>query len=182
MAENKANASVEKAVAATAPDSKSFYRFDTAKAVQSTLKEIAKTKQAVKAGGKRGGKGVPSLNLCCADGNRKSLKLSKTLFERLFGTLDEEAKPKELQVLRDGTNLIISENFPDVKESFPFSNPTSMMVYNASLVLWMVEVFGLDFSNGRTSRSFQKIEIVMPEKGSTNKPYAIIDMARPVKK
>jgi len=78
-------------------------------------------------------------------------------------------------------NLIISEKFPNVKESFEFSNQTSMMVYNASLVLWMVDVFDLDFSNGRTSRSFQKIKIVMPEVGSTDKPYAIIDMTQPLK-
>jgi len=43
----------------------------------------------------------------------------------------------------------------------------------------MVDVFDLDFSNGRTSRSYQKIEIVMPEEGSEDKPYAIIDMTRP---
>jgi len=116
MAENKANVPVEKAVATTAPASKSFYGFDTAKALQTTLEEMSKAKQAVKASGKGGGRGVPSLNLCCADGNRKSLKLSKSLYESLYGDIDEDAEAIYLQVLRDGTNLIISEKFPDVKD------------------------------------------------------------------
>jgi len=169
-------------VAAPAPATKSFYKFNTAVAAATAREEISKAAQSVSNGGKGGGRGKPSLNICCAEGNRKSIKLSKSLYEGLFGEIDEDSDPRELQVLRDGMNLYLSEEFPEDTDSFPFSSATSLMVYNAALVFWMVDAFNLDFSKGRTSRSFQNIEIVIPEKGSTDKPYCIIDMSKPLKK
>lgn len=193
MTENTKSAVPVKQVASPAPAApvgvpatKSFYKFNTAEAATAVREEISKVAQSVSVGGKCGGRSKPSLNICCAEGNRKSIKLSKSLYEGLFGEVDEDSDPRELQVLRNGMNLYLSEKFPEDTDSFPFSNPTSMMVYNAALVLWMVDAFNLDFSNGRsktgkrTSRSFQNIEIVTPEKGSKDKPYAIIDMTKSI--
>ena len=165
---------------ATDSGNKSFYRFNTSTVEHATREELSKLGQVSTGNGK--GRSVLSLNICCAEGNRKSLKLSKSLYESLFGAIDEDADPKELQVLKDGTNLIIGEELPDVSESFAFSNPTSMMVYDATLTLWIVKVFNLDFSKGRTSRSYQQIDVVSPKNGGKEKPYAIIDMTRPLKK
>jgi len=179
-------ASPAPAAPVVAPATKSFYKFNTAAAAATAREEIAKVAQSVSVGGKGGGRSKPSLNICCAEGNRKSIKLSKSLYEGLFGEVDEDSDPRELQVLRDGMNLYLSEEFPEDTDSFPFSNPTSMMVYDTSLVLWMVDAFKIDFSKGRsktgkrTSRSFQNIKIVTPEKGSEDKPYAIIDMTKSI--
>ena len=169
-------------VAATATGTNSFYGFNTAKAAVAVREEISKVSQSAGVGGKGGGRSVLSLNVCCAAGNRKSLKLSKSLYEELFGEVDEDSEPRQLQVLRDGMNLYISEEFPEDTDSFPFSNSTSMMVYNAALVLWMVEAFGLNFSGGRTSNSYQQVKIITPDKDGKEKPYAIIDMSKPLKK
>lgn len=122
--------------------------------------------------GRRGGNGVMSLNICCADGNRKSAKLSKSLYEALDAA--------SLQVLKQDDYLVIGEKLANVKKSYEFSNPTSTMIYHAALVQSIVKAFNLDFGNGRTSRSFQNIEIVMPDEGTNVKPYAIIDMSKPV--
>ena len=163
----------------TTGDSKSFYKFNTSAVEHATQEELSKLGRVSTGNGN--GRSVLSLNVCCAEGNRKSIKLSKSLYESLLGEIDEDADPKELQVLKDGTNLIIGEELPGATNSFAFSNPTSMMIYGA-LCLWIVKVFNLDFSNGRTSRSYQRIEVVTPENGGKEKPYAIIDMTRPLKK
>ena len=164
---------------ATDSGNKSFYKFNTSTAEHATQEELSKLGRVSTGNGS--GRSVLSFNVCCAEGNRKSIKLSKSLYESLFGAIDEDADPKELQVLKDGTNLIIGEDLPGVSESFAFSNPTSMMVYG-TLTLWIVKAFKLDFTNGRTSRSYQRIEVVTPENGGKEKPYAIIDMTRPLKK
>jgi len=166
-----------------APAKKGFYsRFDSASAERATLAEVAKFAPSSRGGG--GARGVHSFNICCAQGNRHSLKLSKSLYAELYGEIDADSEAKSLQVLKDGKNLVISEKFPDIddSESFPFSTASSCMVYHGGLVRWIASSFGLDFSNGRTSRSFQHIEVVAPETGSSEKPYAVIDLSRPVKK
>ena len=117
--------------------------------------------------------GALSLNICCADGNRKSLKLSNALFDAL-------GSPASLQVLHEGEHLILGEELLEDTATVRFSkSKTSHMIYSATLVLWAVEHFGLDFSNGRTSRSFQQIEVVEQEAEGA-KPFARIDMATPL--
>jgi len=186
---SNANADSKAVTAGNAPAStgKGFYNSKSATLERVTLAEVSKYEQSSRGGG--GSRGVHSFGICCAEGNRKSLKLSKTLYAALYGEIDEDAEPRFLQVQKDGTDLFISEKFADADddESFQFSNPTSAMVYNIGLVRWVADVFNLDFSKnangkGRTSRSFQHIKVVTPEKGSTEKPYAIIDMTRQVKK
>jgi hypothetical protein len=178
--EKVAIATKEPVVASPAPASASenFFKFNTATVERVTTKELLKFGGTSKGGGK---KSTLSLNICCAEGNRKSLKLSKSLYECLFGEINKNSDPRALQLVRDGKNLIIGEDLPGVSDSFDFSNPTSLTIYG-SLVLWIVDKFNLDFSNGRTSRSFQHIEVVTPADGGTQKPYAVINMTRPLKR
>ena len=182
-AKEKSSAGIVDASKDSAPAKKGFYsHFDSASAERVTLAEVEKFATFSKGGG--GARGVHSFNVCCAQGNRHSLKLSKSLYAELYGEIDADSDAKALQVLKDGKNLIISEKFPDVddSESFPFSTASSCMIYHGGLVRWIASAFELDFSNGRTSRSFQHIQVVTPETGSDEKPYAIIDLSRPVKK
>ena len=100
---------------------------------------------------RRGG-GKYSVNLVCAKGNRKSLTVSKKLAEELALTTDVY-----ITVYADNGWIALSSAAIDEDSvSYSFSNNKDRIVYNAALVHFLAETFGLDYEN-YTSHSFGNI-------------------------
>jgi len=121
--------------------------------------------------GSKGGKNILSLGVQYPDGNTCALRFSKTLKEQL-------GNPKTIQAMADGMNLIIGNNIDKDEDAISFSFPEGegkVNLYNVPLLNWIVSEFSLDYSRGRTSRSFNNIKIVEEENGAT---YAVIDMTK----
>ena len=120
-------------------------------------------------GRRGGGGGRLSLGIAFPEKNTCTIRFSQALIEKL-------GFPKSIQVASEGTNLIIGEKLYDDDDCYEFpEGENKQKLYNTPLVAWIVEEFGLDYSNGRTSRSFQYIT---PEMGENGKPYVIVDMSR----
>jgi hypothetical protein len=99
----------------------------------------------------RGGK--YSVNIVCAQKNRKSISLSRGLFEKLALQRDVF-----LTLYADDRIIAISSLAIDTKSvKYSFSNETSRLIYNTSLVYFLVDTFNLDYST-RTSLSFSNID------------------------
>ena len=98
----------------------------------------------------RGGK--YSVNLVCAKGNRKSLTVSKKLAEELALTTGVY-----ITVYADNGWIALSPaEIDEDSVSYSFSNDKDRIVYNAALVHFLAETFGLDYENC-TSHSFGNI-------------------------
>ena len=99
---------------------------------------------------RRGGK--YSVNLVCAKGNRKSLTVSKKLAEELALTTGVY-----ITVYADNGWIALSPaEIDEDSVSYSFSNDKDRIVYNAALVHFLAEAFGLDYENC-TSHSFGNI-------------------------
>ena len=99
---------------------------------------------------RRGGK--YSVNLVCAKGNRKSLTVSKKLAEELALTTGVY-----ITVYADNGWIALSPaEIDEDSVSYSFSNDKDRIVYNAALVHFLAETFGLDYENC-TSHSFGNI-------------------------
>ena len=122
-----------------------------------------------KSRGGGGGSGILSLGIAFPEKNTSVIRVSNGLFEKL-------GFPASIQVASDDNNLIIGEQLYEDDDCYKFSTgKDKQKLYNTALITWIVEEFGLDYSNGRTSRSFQYITIEM---GDNGKPCAIIDMSK----
>ena len=99
---------------------------------------------------RRGGK--YSVNLVCAKGNRKSLRVSKKLAEELALTTDVY-----ITVYAENGLIALSPaaiNGDSV--SYSFSNDKDRFVYNAALTYFLAETFELDYEK-HTSYSFNNV-------------------------
>jgi hypothetical protein len=100
---------------------------------------------------RRGG-GKYSVNLVCAKGNRKSLRVSKKLAEELALTTD-------VYITVYAENGLIALSPAALNEdsvSYSFSNDKDRIVYNAALAYFLADTFGLDYEN-YTSHSFGNV-------------------------
>lgn len=100
---------------------------------------------------KRGG--VYSVNIVCAQDNRKSITLSKKLADKLGLTTGVYITV----YANDGLIALSPVSIDENALSCSFSNTNDRIIYNASLVRFLVTTFELDY-NDRTSLSFRNIE------------------------
>jgi hypothetical protein len=96
--------------------------------------------------------GAYSLNLVCANGNRKSMTVSKKLAERLILASNVYVTVYDT----DGCIALSSALIDEASVSYKFSNNRDYIVYNAALVQFLAETFELDYTQ-RTSISFRDI-------------------------
>ena len=97
--------------------------------------------------------GQYSVNIVCAKNNRKSIKLTKKLADKLG--LKESVF---VTVYRDDVIITLSSvAINEYSSEFSFSNANDFIVYNAPLVYFLAETFKLNYE-GVTSMAFRKIE------------------------
>lgn len=96
-----------------------------------------------------------SVSVVNSDGNGKRVALSKALFEKL----QLEGSVCMLPLAEENVLLLAKEMpFPSTSKIELTSKKDPRIIYNADVVALLVKTFGLDYSNGRTSLSFNQIE------------------------
>lgn len=118
-----------------------------------------------------GGGGKYSISVVNSDGNGKRISFSKGLIQRLG--LDGSVS---LLPLKDHGVLMLAKELPFTRASkIKLNSKDGRIAYNADAVHLVVTTFGLDYSNGRTSLSFNNVEF-MEEDGME---IAVVQMAAP---
>ena len=115
------------------------------------------------------GNSKPSLGIICSKRNGKRCHLSKALMSMLSIENYIEMKPSDENTLLVGKNLGI----PGVISGEVKNDAGRGIMYNTKCVLTLINYFQLNFENGRTSRSFDKITL---SKAPNGEPVAIIIM------
>ena len=97
-----------------------------------------------------------SVSIVNSDGNGKRVALSKALFEKL----QLEGSVCMLPLAEENVLLLAKEMpFPSTSKIELTSKKDPRIIYNADVVALLVKTFGLDYSNSRTSLSFNQIEL-----------------------
>ena len=97
--------------------------------------------------------GAYAVNIVCAQGNRKSITLSKKLADKLGLTTGVYITV----YANDGLIALSPVSIDENSLLYSFSNDKDHIIYNASLVHFLATTFELDYNN-RTSRSYRNIE------------------------
>ena len=101
----------------------------------------------------RRGSGAYSLNIVCAKNNRKSITLTKKLAEQLQLTSDVYVTV----YASDGCIVLSGSEITKDSALYSFSNNKDHIIYNAALVYFLADTFGLDYTE-RTSMAFRDIQ------------------------
>lgn len=118
-----------------------------------------------------GGGGKYSISVVNSDGNGKRITLSKALIQRLGLEGSVSLLP-----LKDHGVLMLAKELPFARAStIQLNSKDGRIAYNADAVHLVVTTFALDYSNGRTSLSFNDIEF-MEEDGME---IAVVHMPTP---
>jgi len=120
------------------------------------------------AGGGRGGSKL-SINIVFSQDNGKRVKLSQALFEAL-------GSPNEVQIVANGNHLVIGSRLPNANNSFSFNKNGGTIIYSSGLAKWIIDTFSLDFTEGRVSRSYDRVQIDKQNVAGEDYTYAVINM------
>ena len=114
---------------------------------------------------KRGGGSKISISIINSEKNGKRMIFSKKLLEEL-------GNPLEIQFVLSTTEscLFIGENLLPDENKYAFTKEGFNVLYCGAIIPKIVTTFGLDYSNGKTSLTFNNIEI--EEMGGS--PVAIV--------
>ena len=96
-------------------------------------------------------RGRPTLRIVNTNKHGKRLNLSRTLIEKLDN-------PKSVQFLLYGEKIVLGSKLDADAPSHTFAEKPFGTIYNAQMVNAITDIFGLDFSSGKTSITLGKIK------------------------